>query len=148
MRTVILTRGVSGSGKSTWAKQQVLAHPDQYVRINKDSLRYMLFGGVFTSDHEYLVECLRDEAILIALKNGFDPIVDDTHTKPRHEKHIRMLVAGIAQVQIQDFSHVPLYICIKRDAQRPTPLDMQEPTGEAMIRKQWDQLQQYTQEIV
>jgi len=142
MRKVVLTRGVAGSGKSTWAKQQVRAHPEQYVRINKDSIRYMLFGGVYTHEHEQLVECLRDQAILAALKNGFDPIIDDTNINPRHEQHIRTLVDGLADVHIQDFSHVSLYVCIKRDEQRPTPLEMQQPTGEEMIRKQYAQLQQ------
>src|SRR5260221_3569254 len=142
MRKVSLTRGIAGSGKSTWAKQQVLDHPGQYVRVNKDSLRYMLFGGVYTHEHEQLVECLRDQAILTALKNGFDPIVDDCNINPRHEEHIRTLVAELAHVEIQDFSHVSLYVCIKRDEQRPAPLEMQERVGEETIRKQYTQLQQ------
>ncbi len=77
MRKVILTRGVAGSGKSTWAKQQVQAHPEQYVRVNKDSLRYMLFGSVYNHDKEQLVLRIRDEIILLALQNGYDVIVDD-----------------------------------------------------------------------
>jgi len=142
MRKVILTRGVAGSGKSTWAKQQVQAHPEQYVRVNKDSLRYMLFGSVYNHDKEQLVLRIRDEIILLALQNGYDVIVDDTNIASRHEEHIRTLVDGLADVHIQDFSHVSLYVCIKRDEQRPTPLEMQQPTGEEMIRKQYTQLQQ------
>src|SRR5258708_1584469 len=141
MRTVILTLGVAGSGKSTWAKQQVREHPEQYVRVNKDSLRYMLFGGVYTHDNEQLVECLRDEAILIALRNGFDPICDDINIQPRHIEHIQALVVDIASVQIQDFSSVPLNLCIERDPLRPQPLELQEPGGEETIQKQYIQLQ-------
>src|SRR5258708_30437494 len=35
-----------------------------------------------------------------------------------------------------------LYVCIKRDEQRPVPLEMQERVGEETIRKQYAQLQQ------
>src|SRR5260221_14224371 len=142
MQKVVLTRGVAGSGKSTWAKQQVREHPEQYVRINKDSIRYMLFGGVYNHDKEQLVVRIRDEIILLALQNGYDVIVDGPNIADRHEQHIRTLVDGLADVHIQDFSHVSLYVCIKRDEQRPTPLEMQQPTGEEMIRKQYAQLQQ------
>ena len=142
MQKVVLTRGVAGSGKSTWAKQQVREHPEQYVRINKDSIRYMLYGGKYSQENEQLVLRIRDEIILLALQNGYDVIVDDTNIASRHEEHIRTLVDGLADVHIQDFSHVSLYVCIKRDEQRPAPLEMQERTGEEMIRKQYTQLQQ------
>ncbi len=142
MQKVVLTRGVAASGKSTWAKQQVLDHPGQYVRVNKDSLRYMLYGGKYSQENEQLVLRIRDEIILLALQNGYDVIVDDTNIAARHEQHIRTLVDGLADVHIQDFSHVSLYVCIKRDEQRPAPLEMQQPTGEEMIRKQYAQLQQ------
>ena len=142
MRTVILTRGIAGSGKSTWTKQQVLDHPEQYVRVNKDSLRYMLYGGKYSQENEPLVLRIRDEIILQALQEGYDVIVDDTNISPRHKERIQALVAGIASVQIQDFSSVALDICLERDARRPEPLALQQPTGEAMIRKQYTQLQQ------
>src|SRR5260221_5967067 len=105
MKKVILTRGVAASGKSTWAKQQVQAHPEQYVRVNKDSLRYMLFGGVYNHDKEQLVLRIRDEIILLALQNGYDVIVDDTNIADRHEQHIRTLVDGLADVHIQAFGY-------------------------------------------
>src|SRR5258708_1219574 len=130
MRTVILTLGVAGSGKSTWAKQQVREHPEQYVRINKDSIRYMLFGGVYNHDKEQLVLRIRDEIILLALQNGYDVIVDDTNIADRHEQHIRTLVDGLADVHIQDFSHVSLYVSINRHEQPPSPPEIQQRTGE------------------
>src|SRR5258707_8933115 len=100
----------------------------------------MLFGGVYNHDKEQLVLRIRDEIILLALQNGYDVIVDDTTIASHHEDNIGTLVEGLGDVHIQDFSHVSLYVCIKRDEQGPTPLEMQQPTGEEMIRKQYAQL--------
>ena len=41
MTTLTITRGLPGSGKTTWARQQAGA-----VRVNRDDLRRMLHGGL------------------------------------------------------------------------------------------------------
>ncbi|NUR25646.1 MAG: AAA family ATPase, partial [Catenulispora sp.] len=41
MPKFILTRGLPGSGKTTWAKAQ-----PGFVRVNRDELRTMLHGGL------------------------------------------------------------------------------------------------------
>lgn len=41
MKRIILTRGIPASGKSIWAKQEVLKDPEHSVRINRDDLRNM-----------------------------------------------------------------------------------------------------------
>ena len=38
MKKVIITKGLPGSGKSTWAKKLIDKNPNQYKRINKDDL--------------------------------------------------------------------------------------------------------------
>jgi len=43
---LIITKGLPGSGKTTWATAYVLDHPaGSEVRINRDSLRQMLHAG-------------------------------------------------------------------------------------------------------
>ncbi len=125
---VILTRGLPGSGKSTWAKEQVAKHPDRYKRINKDDLRDMLHDGKFSKANERMVERSRDALILTALENGFDVIIDDTNLATRHFDHISQLVKGIAKVKTQDFTDVPIAECIKRDLMRSRSV------GEKVIR--------------
>ena len=44
MPTLHLTRGIPGSGKSTFAKQWVQEDPEGRVRINRDDLRGMMFA--------------------------------------------------------------------------------------------------------
>ena len=48
MLTVTLTKGLPGSGKSTWAKQIIDENPSFFKRINKDDLRAMLDNGKFS----------------------------------------------------------------------------------------------------
>lgn len=125
---VILTKGLPASGKSTWARQQLVEHPGQYKRISKDDLRAMLDGGKWSKGNEKFVLAARDRLILEALAAGFSLIVDDTNLHPRHETRIRALVQGLATVELQDFTDVPLETCLERDRQRPNYV------GEQVIR--------------
>ncbi len=136
MKKVILTRGLPGSGKTTWAKQQLALYPNRYKRINKDDLRAMLDAGHHTPANEAFVLATRDRLITQALTAGYHVIVDDTNLHPKHETHIRTLVTEFNQlhqdtvsVLIQDFTHIPLEICIKQDLRRL------ESVGETVIRK-------------
>jgi predicted kinase len=128
---VILTKGLPGSGKSTWAKAQVEKYPDRFKRVNKDDLRGMLHDGKHTKANERIVEHARDVLILAFVEAGFDVIIDDTNLAPRHFDHISQLVAGNAKVAIQDFTDVPIGECIKRDLQR------NRSVGERVIREMY-----------
>lgn len=41
---VVLLRGVPGSGKTTVALRLMNDFPDQFVRVNRDDIRMMMFG--------------------------------------------------------------------------------------------------------
>ena len=119
MATVTITKGLPASGKSSWAKAQVEKNGN-VRRVNKDMLRGML-GGKHNKKVERIVEDARDAAILSALAQGFDVIVDDTNLAPKHEKHLRDLTRGKAEFVVNDsFLSVPVEECIRRDAQRAT----------------------------
>lgn len=133
MKKVIITKGLPGSGKSTWAKQYVDQFPNAVKRINKDDLRAMLDNSGHSKDMEKFVLEVRDSIILLALKNGKHVIVDDTNLAPKHEAHIRELVKGLAEVEIKDFTHVPIDVCIQRDLER------QKSVGEKVIRSMYNQ---------
>ncbi len=128
---VILTKGLPGSGKSTWAKAQVEKYPDRIKRVNKDDLRDMLHNGRHTKPNERVVARARDVLILTFVESGFDVIVDDTNLAPRHFEHISQLVRGIAKVKTQDFTDVPIAECIKRDLRR------NRSVGEKVIREMY-----------
>ncbi|MGK7944463.1 MAG: AAA family ATPase, partial [Microcystaceae cyanobacterium] len=118
MKQVIITKGLPGSGKTRWARQQQTAHPGRYKLVCKDDLRTMLDNGRFSQNNEKFVLKVRDYLILTALEDGKHVIVADTNLAPVHENQIRALVKGLAEVKIQDFTHVPLETCIAQDLQR------------------------------
>jgi len=108
MKKVILTKGLPASGKSTWAKEQLQMYPGRYKIVNKDSLRAMLDDGKYSATNEKFILKARDELIMLALSAGYHVIVDDTNLHPKHEMAIRELVKGMATIEIQDFTDVPL----------------------------------------
>jgi predicted kinase len=132
-KTVTLLKGLPGSGKSTWAKEQLEKHPGRYKRICKDDLRAMLDNGHWSKANEKYVLQVRDSLILSALNAGYHVLIDDTNLLPKHEQTIRELVKGIAQVEIQDFTDVPLETCIERDLKRL------HSVGERVIRDMYRQ---------
>ncbi len=123
---VILTKGLPGSGKTTWAKSVINQQPGAYKRVNKDDLRAMLDDGHWGKRSEGFVLQVRNTIIQHALVNDLHVIVDDTNFNPIHEDDIRRLVHKINQddqkshwVEIKDFSDVPVETCIERDLKRP-----------------------------
>lgn len=125
--------GLPGSGKSTAAKARLDQNPGMYKRVNKDDLRALLDNGHFSKGNEKFVLKIRDQIILAALEDGKHVIVDDTNLHPKHERHIKNLVQGLATVEIVDLMHVDVETCIARDLKRPNSV------GERVIRKLWSQ---------
>jgi predicted kinase len=132
MLTVIICKGLPASGKSTWAKEQVLAHPGRTKRINKDDLRAMLDVDHHSRGNEKFIEHARDMLILAALEDGKHVIIDDTNLAPRHELHIRALVKGRAEVHVKFFA-IDVDEAIARDLLRPRSV------GAKTIRDMWNQ---------
>lgn len=130
-KTLIMTKGLPGSGKSHWARALVRDEPG-YVRVNKDDLRDMLHDGKWSQDREKLVLRVRDLAIVDALQSGKHVIVDDTNFGLKHESRLRELAkANGAAFEIKDFTQVSIDTCIERDLKRT------KSVGEAVIRKMW-----------
>jgi predicted kinase len=125
-----MTRGLPGSGKSRWAKDQVQQSTGGYVRVNKDDLRAMLHEGKWSRSNEKLILAVRDQVIVSALQSGNHVIVDDTNFAPKHEERLRQLAKeNSAAFEVEDFTAVPLDTCIERDLKRLASV------GEKVIRK-------------
>jgi predicted kinase len=127
--TLTITRGLPGSGKTTWARQQPGA-----VRVNRDELRLMLHGRrLGTGTAEVQVTRASRAAIEALLRAGTDVICDDTNLRSRVVRELAELAARAgAGVVIEDFTGVPVEVCIERDAARP------EPVGADVIRAMYD----------
>lgn len=127
MREVIVLKGLPASGKSTWARAQVRQFPGRFKRVNKDDLRDMLDDGEWSEANERFIVRARDRLIVAAIDAGHDVIVDDTNLNPEHERAIRKLVEGRAEVVVREFE-VTVEEAIKRDHERARSV------GEQVIR--------------
>lgn len=127
-KKLIVTRGLPGSGKSTWA------HEQPAIVVNKDKIRAAMKNYDYERGDESKVLTLRDEFIEMGLYWGLDVISDDTNLNPYHIRQLQFLAeAHDAEFEIVDFD-VDIETCIARDAQR------EEPVGEDVIRgmaKKW-----------
>lgn len=116
MTTVTFLRGLPGSGKSTWARQQTNTRI-----VCRDSIRHMLGQyDDFTSEREGIVTDACNAAIFSCVRRGCDLIIDETHTHPKNPRKVKLLLREFPEVHytIQDFSDVPLQTCIERCARR------------------------------
>jgi predicted kinase len=110
MTKLTILRGVSGSGKSTYAEAQA-GHP---AIVSRDRIRMSLFGTENFIDED-LVTAVEDSAIAAALKAGRNVIVDDTNTRVKYVKRLANIgyKAG-AVVDVKTFD-VPLETAIRRN---------------------------------
>ena len=144
MKKVLILQGLPASGKSSFAKELLLANPGRWVRTNKDLLREMAHASYWSKGNEKFVLKLRDTAILMALEEGKHVVIDDTNFGHNIDR-IQELVKGKARVIINDsFLKVPVEECIRRDLLRP------KSVGKDVIMKMYNQFvrSQVTEAVV
>lgn len=129
---VLILIGLPGSGKSTWAKQQILKKKElgeEWVRINRDDHRMMLKNQfVCENKIENLINTLQDQAILAALNAKCNVIIDNTNVKEKYIRHFMELVQYKADIKFL-LLDVGIKKAIEQDKTRP------HPVGEEVIKK-------------
>lgn len=97
MARILVTIGISGSGKSGWAHEMWRTQPFMYTIVNRDKIRELLFGYNESTIGEYYrepkiasfekeVTKYQNSMINEALKAGKIPIVDATHLDLKYIK--------------------------------------------------------------
>src|SRR5258708_2448087 len=131
-KTVIVTKGLPGSGKSFWAKKKYQDEPGQWKLVDKDSLRKLLDDGVWSKKNERFVVQVRDAIITEALESGYGVIVHDTNMEQFHIDQITGIADKYgARVEVKDFD-ASLEDCIANDLARGKEHGV---VGESVIRK-------------
>lgn len=128
MTTIVMTRGLPASGKTTWAKLQQKKFPGMYKRVNKDDLRAMLDDGVWSKENEAFLQKVRDYIVDLALKEGYSPIVDDTNLHSKHRNQMWKIAAKHNTIVTTKSFDVTVAECIRRDKKRKNSV------GESVIR--------------
>ena len=129
MNKLYLTKGLQASGKTTWANKEVAESNGNIVNINKDDLRAMLHSNKSSKARENFVLQAQETITKLAFEAGHDVIWSDTNLNPVHEERAHSLSDN---VEIVDFTHVPLKECIERDKNRSNSV------GEKAIRNTYN----------
>ena len=138
MKRIILTRGIPASGKSTWAKQEVLKDPEHSIRINRDDLRNMCGKYWVPAREKYITAC-KGTLLINAINFKFDTIIiDGMNLNPKENGYLKGMVSMMNDtikegqdkyiIEVKDFTDVPLDVCLERDSKRENPI------GEDVIR--------------
>ncbi len=135
MQKIILTVGIPGSGKSTWAKQEVLKDPLNWVRINNDDIRMMINQSVFSNSIEKIVNKTRLFLVSEALKHGKNIIIDNLNITKSHFEDIEKIVSKIkGEFEISEkIFYVSLQEAMERDSKRIGSANV----GEKVIKIWW-----------
>ncbi len=135
MPTLTITRGLPGSGKTTWARRHIETEAPRTARVNRDELRRAMHGGLVGANWaERQVTIAQQAAVEALLRGGIDVICDDTFLRARVVRDFADLAAACgARFEVRDFTDVPLSVCVERDAGRPEG----ERVGEDVVRGMW-----------
>lgn len=130
MTTLILTRGLPASGKTTWAKAWLAESPATRARVNRDDLRAMMFDApTYEWAQEQLVTEAQRTTVAGLLAAGRDVVCDDTNLRPKYVREWQRFARGLgAEVRIEEFP-ADLATAIRRDAERDRTV------GEEVIRR-------------
>lgn len=145
---MIITRGLPGSGKSTWAEKEINQNSN-YIRVERDLLRDQLFGNRFYKkpDHwtmtdeefkqylsmrENLVTQVQTAMVVSALDSGKSVIISDTNLKAQHVRAWAKLAASKgADFEQKIFDNLSLETLYARDEMR------ENSVGEKVIGDMW-----------
>lgn len=133
-----LVRGIPRSGKSTVAKAWVAENPGWRVRINRDDLRFQLYGMYWGLDRhqEETVSTMEHAMATAALKAGISPVIDATNLRLKTVREWQSKAEKLKiEIDIEDVWAVPgdaaasLELSLKRDNE-----STDRQVGEQVIR--------------
>lgn len=136
MIQLIITQGLPGSGKSTWAEQAMQNMPDIFIRVERDMLRDQLLGhrnyAEITSAQEDMITKVQKSMVAAGLNAGKSVIVSDTNLRATYVRQWAKLAAqnGVDFVIVK-FDNISLDELIIRDMNR------EHSVGSDVIRMLW-----------
>ncbi len=145
MKKIIVIIGISGSGKSTWAKV-FCRDNSNWLRLNRDDMRKSILSVSLNEYHQWedsakqriekLVTVQQNQLLIKALENDWNVIMDNTHLKLSYLNEYRKLLTEHFEELTIEYKLFETNIedCIERDKNRT------DVVGEAVIRAQAEKL--------
>jgi predicted kinase len=124
MKKLIMTIGLPGSGKTTWAREYAEQMREVGERVDivcKDDIRKAMSatGWVWSKSGEVEVLKMRDSLIKSAFSHGVSVVISTDTNFGRHKNRLAELARQHkADFEVKDFTHVPVDVCIERDGKR------------------------------
>lgn len=138
MQKCILTIGISASGKTTWTKEFCRTNSN-FVNLNRDDLRFSLFG--FSSNADYKFSKEREKTVtsmqfamgLNAISSGKSIIISDTNLNEKTRTKWKDFCQEHSVKYSEEIFHVDVETCQERNALRANGVPP------SIIYKQWQQ---------
>ncbi len=129
---LLITRGLPGCGKTTIARRWVAGGADR-VRISRDDLRDMLHHRRRDPHAEQHVTHAAHSAAKTLLRQRVSVVFDETNLPHPHYQRLLDLAEqeGALPVTV-DLRHIPLAVCLRRNALRHGPARVPEQIIRAM----------------
>jgi len=121
---IAITRGLPGSGKSTWGNS-IIKMVRNVVKVERDEMRQLHFKqfGRLTKEQEELVTRTQEALVRTYIAAGVTVIVSDTHLPDRSVKRWQKIALELGtEVHVEDFRHVPLEKVLENNDKRKSPL--------------------------
>lgn len=131
VKRLVITQGLPGSGKSTWAEEERVKLESQGHKVfisNKDDIRKSLSasGWKWSRDAEKDVIKIQNDQIKSAFAGGVSVVIVADCNFGKHKDRLRGLAMLCdADFELKDFTNVPLSVCIERDAKRSDSIGAQ-----------------------
>lgn len=120
--------GVPGSGKSTWAREQVVKLDGKGIIISRDVIRFSMLGNddaYFAHEDEVFDEFIKEIQEAINDEEHTSIFIDATHLNEKNRNKVLSRVWRMKDdVIIGVYFDIPLEECLRRNAQR---------TGRALV---------------
>lgn len=130
---LLILRGIPASGKSTFAREFIKDNSEDWVIVNRDSIRSML-GNYWVPSREKLVSDIEEDMIISAFEREYNVIIDATNLNPTTLKFFESIaedrkLSGLdVEIEFKDFT-ISLEEAIERDKNR------ERTVGEDVIKR-------------